>query len=493
MRLVRNARTFPLLLASIFVSILGGLCGFPLCPESISTSVLSLSAECINDSTAFDGRCDDGVAADGWRYAPDGGPDGLSGMGLGANYESYGLALKEGASDITIVVAGGIPLAGNPANVASGTVAWGDLFLNFSGQSLPEASGSGTLFAVRFAPANDAGVSSVGVYRDVCAKSVAAANSGPTSFQMYEDLVVARGGAVHYGPVCSNTSIDKNYFGPSVSLNVIASGTYAGPITPLTPEQLIADGFDPTNFPPTAQLIGFSFKRELLTLASWCVTPTPTPTPTATPTPTPTPSPTPTATATPTPSPEPTAISPEGCVQMSTIDHSSGDLQISMSVCPTPTSLPCVMVKPTDKMKRIAAQLKGASAGVAASWSADSKRARVNRGCRAVADQPLEAQSARHVARVRNAINRHLLKPVRVCADSCIVRNFNREVDSVKQLISAFATDAGKLARDVVRCASESSRPGGAPRTENRLRDLVDKVGSLNTQCRICRASSGAK
>jgi hypothetical protein len=479
---VRIARTFPPLVVTIFGAILGALCGFPLCPESISTSVLSLSAECINDSTAFDGRCDDGVSADGWRYAPDGGPDGLSGMGLGTNYESYGLALKEGSSEITIVVAGGIPLAGNPANVSGGTVAWGDLFLNFSGQSLPDASGSGTLFAVRFAPANDADVPEIGVYRDVSAKSVAAANSGPLSFQMYEDLVVARGGSVHYGPVCTNTAIDKNYFGPAVSLNVIASGTYAGPITPLTVEQLIADGFNPTNFPSTAQLIGFSFKRELLTLASWCVTPTPTPTAT------PTATPTPTATATPTPTPEPTAISPEGCVQMSTIGSSSGDLQISMSVCPTPTSLPCVMVNPTAKMKRIAAQLKGASAGVATSWAADSKRARANRGCRRVAERPLEAQSSRHISRVRNAINRHLLKPVRVCADSCIVRNFNREVGSVKQLISAFATDAGNLARDVVRCTSGSSRPAGAPRTENRLRDLVNQVGALSTQCRICRA-----
>ena len=525
----------------------------PLCPTGMDGAVMSVAAECINDTTAFDTRCLNAPNSQGWRYAIDSWRDGVSGTVLGTAYEIFGLALQETETEVTIAIAGAMPLTGYPRSALNGSISWGDLLLNFTGTPLYEASVQNKLTAVRFALSNDSGVTGLGVYQDVSAKSVALANAGYATYAAYQKRVAGLGGTPAYGPTCSNVSLDINYFGPTFSLNVIDTGSFAGPITPLTISQLTARGFDPANFPATAAIHGFSFPRELLTTAAWCVTPTPTPTATptatatstATPTPTvtstPTSTPTFTATATPTFTSTPTATPTNTSTSTPTATATATATPTSTSTAtptptftatatptftstptatptntststptatatptptpestinpfvtpnPSPTATPapaCTFVKPTTEMKNIATNLTRTASQIGGYWTADMKRASLNRNCKSYAAPSQAAISRFYQRRIQREVQNRILKSVKVCRGSCITLSFKKEVTGVKGILSDYAKAAEKLARSVVKCSGpHNTENSSSNRSSDQLSNLINKVGDLKTKCRVC-------
>ena len=497
--------------ASVFVVAIASLIGLPVCPNRLEESVVSVSLECLNDTTALDGRCQELSAVNGWRYAHDKANDGISPGPTAPSYEVHGLAVKQTSTQIIFALAGAIPIGGHAADVLNSTVAWGDLFINQTGKPLYEASQSGNLYAVRFSEQNDSAVPTLGLYRNVTAKSVAKANKGFESYDGYESQLFSAPTPVsaEYGPTCSNTSVDINYFGASLSLNVIDSGTYLGPITMLTPADLVAAGLDVSQFSTSGHIFGFSFEKQLFDYYLWCATPTPTPTatptstatptetPTSTPTntptitPTETPTATPTETATPTPTPTETPTETATPAPIIPSDCLRANPAFAHLCVPTPVPVKCSMVKPTAKMRRIGTQLMAVEDGISKSWNASIKRAQGYRSCRALVQSGLEARSTRHRNRISSAISRDIMKHIKVCAESCVTKSFNSEVGKIKKLLATYATDAQNLARDVLRCsknASPSKKPlDDAGRTDNRLEDLVNKVSGIDAICKICR------
>jgi len=509
--------------ASVVAVAIGTLIGLPVCPNRLEESVVSVTLECLNDTTALDGRCQESSAVNGWRYAHDKANDGVSpGSGV-LSYEVHGLAVKQTATQIIFALAGAIPSGGHPADVLNGTVAWGDLFINQTGKPLYEASQSGNLYAVRFSAQNDSAAPTLGLYRNVTAKSVAKANKGFESYDGYESQLLSAPTPVPagYGPTCSNTAVDINYFGASLSLNVIDSGTYLGPITMLTSAELVSAGLDVSQFSTSAHIFGFSFEKQLFDYYLWCATPTPTPTatPTATSTPTPTETPTntPTSSPTSTPTETPTATPTETATATPT-ETATATPTATATETPTPTETPvpivpsdclranpafahlcvptpvpvrCSMVKPTSKMRRIATELMSVEAGISGSWNASVKRAKGYQSCRALVQSGIEARSIRHINRITLAVSRDIMKHIKVCGDSCVTKSFNSEVSYIKKLLATYANDARDLARDVLRCSKNAS-PNKKPsdengRTDSRLTDLVNKVSGIDTNCKICR------
>jgi cell division septation protein DedD len=503
--------------ACLIVVGIGTLIGLPVCPNRLEESVVSVSLECLNDTTALDGRCQESSTVNGWRYAHDKVNDGVSPGAAAPSYEVHGLAVKQTSTQIIFALAGAIPSGGHAADVLNGTVAWGDLFINQTGKPLYEASQSSNLYAVRFSAQNDSAAPTLGLYRNVTAKSVAKANKGFESYDGYESQLLSAPTPVPagYGPTCSNTSVDINYFGASLSLNVIDSGTYLGPITMLTSAELVSAGLDVNQFSTSAHIFGFSFEKQLFDYYLWCATPTPTPTetptptatptstptntPTATPTETPTATPTETATATPTETPTPTPtetptptptltatpvpIVPSDCVR--------ADPAFAHLCVPTPAPVLCSMVKPTSKMRKIGSQLMNVEAGITESWKDSVRRANGYRSCRALVNSGLEARSTRHRNRITSAVSRDIMKHIKVCGNSCVTRSFNAEVAKIKKLLATYADDARNLARDVLRCSKNES-PSKKPldetgRTDSRLTDLLNKVAGMDTTCKICR------
>jgi hypothetical protein len=208
--------------------------------------------------------------ASGWDYAI-----GASGNGTGGDVFDYkGIALRETEDTLFVALNTNMTLAG--ANWTSGgrteTINYGDLFFNFSGKTFKEASDQGLLSAVHFATqGSDSGVSQVGLYNNVKAKSVARYNFGWNNVTDWSNRV---GGNNSYGDL---TSSDAYFAGQQTGsgltvggkaqgaiLNSIASGNKVGDIMMMNNSQLTAAGLNFGKFGAAAngtQTLGFSFKK----------------------------------------------------------------------------------------------------------------------------------------------------------------------------------------------------------------------------------------
>ncbi|GET38716.1 XDD3 family exosortase-dependent surface protein [Microseira wollei] len=234
--------------------------------------------ECFNDGVGL--VIGENSTINGWQYAFDSNSDGVNGMwGIGAAagqrnpYDIFGMAVKETADSIIVVLKGNMPLTGSPeASVASGQIGWGDLFFNLSGQDFASAMNSGDLFGIRFSDVNASGVSRLGVYGGVQAKTVTDIKNGYTiaagGILGYENSVTRLGGTVGYG------DLSRSYLGTKdgkFNLNAIASGNFLTDITFLakgdvTP-QLLATGYDTKNL-AGAHTIAFKFNKSALSGAT---------------------------------------------------------------------------------------------------------------------------------------------------------------------------------------------------------------------------------
>ena len=237
-------------------------------------TTFSTFLECFNDGVGL--VVGQNSTINGWQYAFDSNADGVNGMwGIGAAagkrnpYDIFGMAVKETADSVIVVLNGNMPLTGNPeASVASGQIGWGDLFFNLSDQDFASAMNSGDLFGIRFSDVNASGVTRLGVYGGVQAKSVTDIKNGYTiaagGISGYENSVTRLGGTVGYG------DLSRSYLGAKdgkFNLNAIASGNFLTDITFLatgdvTP-QLLATGYDTTKL-AGAHTIAFKFNKSAL-------------------------------------------------------------------------------------------------------------------------------------------------------------------------------------------------------------------------------------
>ncbi|MEL6249932.1 MAG: PEP-CTERM sorting domain-containing protein [Cyanobacteria bacterium J06629_9] len=207
----------------------------------------------------------------GWHYSID-----AQGDGSGGNvYDIQGLAFKETADRIFFAVSANLPLAGNASGgAADGNIGWGDLMLNFTGDSY--AAAEGNLLGIRFADTNDSGVSQLGVYGNVTTSSVTQDNQGYSTLNKYYETGGGKFDVADTMGDLTDKSDAYEYFGgqPDASNvainNVIAGGTFLGGIDLLSDQATASAGLDFGNFNATGdELIAFSFDRSLIPTGSF--------------------------------------------------------------------------------------------------------------------------------------------------------------------------------------------------------------------------------
>lgn len=198
-----------------------------------------------------------------WSYTRDSFNDGYGGGILGAQsaYEIYGAGVAQDSGYLYFAFNANMPLTGTfVPGVSDSNVGWGDLLLNFTGQSLLSASSSGNLYGIRFAATNDSGVTGTGVWQGVTATSVTSTNSGFNSLSSYNNAVLGAGGIPSLGAFAAD---DTTYFDQTAAvLNVMATGTKVGEITLLTQEVLTSQGLNFATIGATgSQTIGFKVSK----------------------------------------------------------------------------------------------------------------------------------------------------------------------------------------------------------------------------------------
>ncbi len=220
---------------------------------------LGLACSCLL-VTAKSAKADINYAIDSFR-------DGYSFGVVGSNsaFEFYGMAIIEDGNNIVVALNTNMPLSGDIPSFGTaqgGVVAFGDLFFNFSQKDFNTASADNNLFAIRFAPANDSGVSNLGVYSNVTAKSVTSTNLGFANLSAYNSEVQRVGGTPSFAQLPANTS----YFNQTAPVqNVINTGNFVTGINMLSSTQLTGLGFDFAQFGATGrETIGFSFDKNAL-------------------------------------------------------------------------------------------------------------------------------------------------------------------------------------------------------------------------------------
>ncbi|NEO28023.1 MAG: PEP-CTERM sorting domain-containing protein, partial [Kamptonema sp. SIO4C4] len=142
-----------------------------------------------------------------------------------------------------------------------GHIAWGDLFMNFTGQSLDAANNAGDLFGIRFASNNESDAPSLGLYSNVTGKDVVRANGLLLDdLADYNNWIESHGG----DPSIGDLSATDPYFNQNRHIqNVIASGTRIGDVNIV--DDLSNLGLDFGQFGATGNhTFALSVDRELL-------------------------------------------------------------------------------------------------------------------------------------------------------------------------------------------------------------------------------------
>ncbi|MEB3269759.1 MAG: XDD3 family exosortase-dependent surface protein [Leptolyngbya sp.] len=214
------------------------------------------------------------------QYTADSVTDGVTGGVIGGSavpgFELYGMGYVQRGDRLYVGFSTHLPIGGYDQSlvgvpVAGGSIAWGDLFLNFSGQSFDQALAVGDLYGIRFDAANDSGVPQLGLYRVTTVQSVTALNSGFDSLNQYITTVVQQGGTPDMGAV----PLDGSYFNQTIAMgNAIATGTLLASdvtfIRDFSAHGFAADFGFGANLPATgAFTYGFSVGTEKLPLGEF--------------------------------------------------------------------------------------------------------------------------------------------------------------------------------------------------------------------------------
>jgi len=168
---------------------------------------------------------------------------------------------------LIIGISSNLPFGGAPfSGVRNGTVAWGDMFFNFSpDQNFEDALADGHVYGVRFAGANDSPVD-VGVYQVKSVQSVSAFNQGFASLSAY----LSNSGTQNptLGNVYDLDDAAFSYLPQNKSDNIIntVTGGSLSDVEKLNDLELSSYGFDfDSNLAQTgSQTYGFKFDASKL-------------------------------------------------------------------------------------------------------------------------------------------------------------------------------------------------------------------------------------
>ena len=188
-----------------------------------------------------------GTLYNDWNSAIDSSSDGSP--KAGSSYEQYGLAFRQSGMTGYFAINGNMPLTGiNVSGVPNGSVAHGDLFLNFSGEPLDGLSDfyNPRVFAIRFSSVNDSLGNlpgqlnpTLGLFSNLEVASFSSANSGYGTLQAYYDANWGKANAM--GDLDTTEKV-KEYLGAGTMYTNIAKGTKLSEIDLLDKSAL--DGLD---------------------------------------------------------------------------------------------------------------------------------------------------------------------------------------------------------------------------------------------------------
>ena len=203
----------------------------------------------------------------GWDYARSSIKNGTHGTQIGGStnpFEFYSMAMKDMGDRMVVAINANLDPNGGESEIA-----YGDMLFDFTSKGLKGASESNSLFGVKFTTLNsDSGVSEMGIYSGVRAKSVALENHGFSNLEK-------RAKRLSTYSTESMTELDNlgdlqatdAYFdgmrqGRNVVLNSINTGTRTGNISLMTGAQLGSMGLNFGHFGETgSQTFGFSFLK----------------------------------------------------------------------------------------------------------------------------------------------------------------------------------------------------------------------------------------
>lgn len=210
-----------------------------------------------------------GTLYNGWNYAIDSFTDGSG----GASYEERGLAFRQSGSTGYFAINGGMPLTGVVVNNArNGSIAPGDLYLNFSSHNLDtqaEFNDPG-VFGIRFASGNDSlgnvggSNTTLGLFKGLSVVDLASPqNQGYDRLQDYYNAGYSRATA-NMGDL-STTAEVINYLGNGDMYPNIERATKISDIVLLSQVALANLGLDFGHFGALGpQTFGFSFDLAAL-------------------------------------------------------------------------------------------------------------------------------------------------------------------------------------------------------------------------------------
>lgn len=191
-------------------------------------------------------------------------------------FELFGTGYVQDGNHLIVGISSKLPLGGEPFNnVLNDTVAWGDMFFNFSpNDDFDTALGNGDVYGVRFAENNDASVD-VGLYKVDATKTESGQNQGFASLQSYRNAArdatlgdvfdLEDGSVLNNGTNYSNfTYLPKTGANRSSTQGLIAEGDFLNEVEVLDASALTSYGFDfASNLDqrdiPNAKSYGFKF------------------------------------------------------------------------------------------------------------------------------------------------------------------------------------------------------------------------------------------
>lgn len=217
------------------------------------------------------GNANAAVLYNGWNYAIDSFNDGSGGTG----FEERALAFRQIGQTGHFAISGDMPLTGTPYSARNGSVALGDLFLNFSTHNLEVQSKftDPAVFGIRFNQHNDSfgnlsgSNTTLGLFRDISVVDLASPqNGGYSTLQAYYDAGFGRP-QKSMGDLDTPTNV-IDYLGNGDMYANMASGTLVSGIIALSTVDLGNLGLDLGHFGAgavgTAPLIGFSVDLSAL-------------------------------------------------------------------------------------------------------------------------------------------------------------------------------------------------------------------------------------
>ncbi|NES01834.1 MAG: PEP-CTERM sorting domain-containing protein [Okeania sp. SIO2F4] len=170
------------------------------------------------------------VLHNGWSYSIDSFNDSIQNNNVGGtDYEIYSTAVKATANELIFAINSNLSLGGVYNQFADDKhTTYGDLIINPTGASFDAANSSGNLLAIRFASQNDSGVSGLGFFGSVTAKSIATENGLLfNNLAAYNNYVTNNGG----NPSNGDLAASDPYFNKGTHVpNVINSGVKIGDI-----------------------------------------------------------------------------------------------------------------------------------------------------------------------------------------------------------------------------------------------------------------------